>query len=230
MSYVPPHGRLPRAIRAGQGRAGISPFPAASDHEHPWSGIPPQTIQRNYRWSTSLAEADPGHGMMRANNAPALATELYISVFDNTDAVFYGLTSLAAGDVILVYEAGEMGRWIRYEVTAPAVVTANQWVTVEVAWVSSGGAGFGPNNNEEVELGITGTGGGGGGGGGTPAYVHNQAVAAVTWVIDHPLGFRPNVTVVDSAGETVEGEVIYTDTDTITLHFSAAFSGIAYLS
>jgi hypothetical protein len=68
--------------------------------------------------------------------------------------------------------------------------------------------------------------------GGTPqiAFTHVQAVASAFWTINHPLTFQPNVAVVDSSGEQVEGEVIYVDSDTVTVGFSAAFSGTAYLS
>jgi hypothetical protein len=61
-------------------------------------------------------------------------------------------------------------------------------------------------------------------------YTFTQAVAAATWVIDHPLPYRPNVAVVDSTGRRVEGDLVYTDADTVTVTFSAAFAGSAYLS
>ena len=64
----------------------------------------------------------------------------------------------------------------------------------------------------------------------TLGYVHVQGVAASFWTINHPLTFQPNVAVLDSTGEQVEGDVDYVDSDTITVGFSAAFSGIAYLS
>jgi hypothetical protein len=76
--------------------------------------------------------------------------------------------------------------------------------------------------------GPTGPSGSGGGGGGSLAY--NQAVPTDTWVIVHSLGFNPNVTVVDSAGTTVEGSISYDSSTQITITFSAAFSGTAYLS
>ena len=63
-----------------------------------------------------------------------------------------------------------------------------------------------------------------------PYYVHNQGTPEATWVIDHDLGWYPNVTVEDSGGSTVEGEVVYTSADSLTLTFSAAFGGVAYLS
>lgn len=65
---------------------------------------------------------------------------------------------------------------------------------------------------------------------GVIAYTFVQGTAASVWVIDHPLSFRPNVAVVDSAGRQVEGDVTYTDADTVTLTFTSAFAGTAYLS
>ena len=62
------------------------------------------------------------------------------------------------------------------------------------------------------------------------AYHHPQLTASDTWVIAHHLNFNPNVTVVDSAGTNVEGELQYTDLNTVTLRFNAAFAGDAYLS
>ncbi|HEY6416766.1 MAG TPA: hypothetical protein VIX41_11025 [Acidimicrobiales bacterium] len=62
------------------------------------------------------------------------------------------------------------------------------------------------------------------------AYIFNQGVASTVWTIDHPLDFFPNVTVIDSAGTQVEGDVHYVDADTISITFTAAFSGTAYLS
>ena len=62
------------------------------------------------------------------------------------------------------------------------------------------------------------------------SYNHTQGSASDTWVINHNLGFKPNVTVVDSAGTIYEGEITYTNTNSLTVSFSAAFSGKAYLS
>lgn len=62
------------------------------------------------------------------------------------------------------------------------------------------------------------------------SYVYNQGSPAATWVITHNLGIRPNVTIEDSAGTTVEGEIVYDSINQLTLTFSAAFSGVAYLS
>jgi len=62
------------------------------------------------------------------------------------------------------------------------------------------------------------------------AYAHTQATSSSTWTINHNLDFYPNVTVQDSAGTIVEGEISYTTRNQVVLTFAAAFSGKAYLS
>lgn len=65
---------------------------------------------------------------------------------------------------------------------------------------------------------------------GRVSYEHTQGSVSNSWVINHNLGFQPNVTVVDSAGTIYEGEIAYTNTNSLTVTFSSAFSGMAYLS
>jgi uncharacterized protein YndB with AHSA1/START domain len=61
-------------------------------------------------------------------------------------------------------------------------------------------------------------------------HTHTQGSAATTWTITHTLGGRPSVTVVDSTGTTVVGDVQYNSDTQVTVTFSAAFSGSAYLT
>ena len=61
-------------------------------------------------------------------------------------------------------------------------------------------------------------------------YEHRQNTVSKIWKINHNLNKKPSVTVVDSAGSEVIGEVIYIDDNNLELHFSAQFSGIAYLN
>ena len=67
-------------------------------------------------------------------------------------------------------------------------------------------------------------------GGSAFAYTHDQLTPSALWTITHNLAGFPNVTVVDSAGTQVEGDVDYTDSNVLTIAFSAAFGGKAYLS
>lgn len=62
------------------------------------------------------------------------------------------------------------------------------------------------------------------------SYVHVQANASVLWTIQHNSGKNPSVTVVDSGGTHIEGEVAYVDTNSLTITFLGATSGRAYLN
>lgn len=61
-------------------------------------------------------------------------------------------------------------------------------------------------------------------------YLHHQGVANTVWTISHGLGFKPNVTTIDSIGQEVEGDVAYIDDNNLTVTFLAGISGEAYLS
>ena len=67
-------------------------------------------------------------------------------------------------------------------------------------------------------------------GGGDKTYVHIQSSAANVWQINHGLNKYPSVTVVDSAGSVVVGEVVYNTTNKVTITFIGSFSGKAYLN
>lgn len=63
------------------------------------------------------------------------------------------------------------------------------------------------------------------------AYTHIQSSPSTTWTITHNLGYNPGgVSVVDSAGSKMYGDVTYVNTNQIVVNFSAGFSGKAYIS
>ena len=61
-------------------------------------------------------------------------------------------------------------------------------------------------------------------------FVHTQAVAAAVWTITHNLNRHPSVTVIDSAGDLVFGDVHYVNTNQITVTHGGATGGVAYLN
>lgn len=67
-------------------------------------------------------------------------------------------------------------------------------------------------------------------GGSDAYYVHEQMVSATTWTIAHGLGKKPAVTVVDSGGTAVVGDVTYLDNDSLEVSFGVPFGGAAYLN
>ena len=62
------------------------------------------------------------------------------------------------------------------------------------------------------------------------SHIHTQTVAASTWTVTHNLGKYPSVSIVDSANEEVMGEVEHVNDNSLTIKFSAAFSGKAFIN
>ena len=61
-------------------------------------------------------------------------------------------------------------------------------------------------------------------------FVYTQDTVADVWTIAHGMPYPPNITVVDSSGRVVEGDVLYVSDTEIQVTFSAPFAGVAYLS
>lgn len=61
-------------------------------------------------------------------------------------------------------------------------------------------------------------------------YKHIQSTAEKEWTILHNLNKYPNVSVIDTGGSQVYGDVKYLDENTIQLKFSYPFSGTAFLN
>ena len=61
-------------------------------------------------------------------------------------------------------------------------------------------------------------------------YVHNQNVPASFWDITHNLASYPSVSVIDSTGGLVVGDISYVSNNRLTITFSGSFSGQAYLN
>jgi len=62
------------------------------------------------------------------------------------------------------------------------------------------------------------------------SFTHNQTTTAASWTINHNMGKKPSVTIVDSANTYVIGEITYIDNNSLTVSFKAAFKGKAYLN
>lgn len=61
-------------------------------------------------------------------------------------------------------------------------------------------------------------------------YVHEQSTPVSTWTVNHNLNIYPVPQIVDSSGNTVEGDITYVSADTLTVTFSSAFAGKIYLA
>ena len=61
-------------------------------------------------------------------------------------------------------------------------------------------------------------------------FVFNQAVASTTWTIQHNLNKFPSVTSVNINNIEMYGEVEFTDVNNLTINFTSATSGKAYIN
>ena len=61
-------------------------------------------------------------------------------------------------------------------------------------------------------------------------YVHPQPVASATWTVQHDLNKFPSVTSVNTNNIEMYGEVVFNDLNSLTINFSAAFSGQAFIN
>lgn len=69
-----------------------------------------------------------------------------------------------------------------------------------------------------------------GGGGDDLHFTFAQDLASTSWSVVHNLGKFPSVTIIDSSGNVVFGDVNHTSDNALTISFATAFSGTAYLN
>lgn len=61
-------------------------------------------------------------------------------------------------------------------------------------------------------------------------YIHTQSAPSDNWTIIHTLNKYPSVTIIDSGGTEVIGDIKYIDTSTVLVTFASGFSGKAILN
>ena len=61
-------------------------------------------------------------------------------------------------------------------------------------------------------------------------YDHAQSTPSSSWLVQHNLKRYPAVTVTDSAGNVVRGQIKYIDDMSVRMSFTKPFSGLAHFS
>lgn len=61
-------------------------------------------------------------------------------------------------------------------------------------------------------------------------YIHTQNIASATWTINHNLGKFGSATVVLSTGQKGYGDITYIDANNLTISFTGAETGKAYIN
>lgn len=153
----------------------------------------------------------------------ATVTEIQATVQNPGDADTVTVEVGLAGDtleVLLVESPDEIV--VLQEISPPTVIAVNLVESVSEIVVQG--------VEERGSTGPTGPAGPQGPAGpASPRYVHVQDAPATIWVITHGLGLEPAVVVVDSGGTQVHGETSYPSANQVTITFSNAFGGKAFL-
>lgn len=61
-------------------------------------------------------------------------------------------------------------------------------------------------------------------------YQHTQVAAAASWLINHNLGYEPNVSASDDTGAPVVGAVTHHSTNQLEIQFNSPIAGVARLT
>ena len=97
--------------------------------------------------------------------------------------------------------------------------------TVQVSEIGNPQVEVGDLQTQTIELLVPGPQGPAGG----SAYIHQQPLPAATWVINHNLGYRPSVEILDSGSQEIEGEVSHPTVHQTVVTLSPATAGQARL-
>jgi hypothetical protein len=62
------------------------------------------------------------------------------------------------------------------------------------------------------------------------AYVHTQSTPSTTWTINHNLGFRPTVELLDAGSQEIDGEVAHPSVNQTVVTLKPATAGLARLT
>lgn len=61
------------------------------------------------------------------------------------------------------------------------------------------------------------------------SFVHQQQSPSTTWVINHNLGFRPSVELLDTGSQEIDGEIAHPSVNQTVVTLNPATAGIARL-
>lgn len=65
---------------------------------------------------------------------------------------------------------------------------------------------------------------------GSPTYQFTASSPSTTWTINHNLGFKPSVELLNSGSQEIDGDVVHTSVNQTVVTFTAAVAGFARLN
>lgn len=179
--------------------------------------------QLSFRFIQSSVNRLPGDFFLQSGGQAQLSSVgvLIFSKSNTANKYIYDFFNYIKNEKILIIQLNDPNVFAEYQITS-----FSDWETdsdfIRVSILYEGGSGA-LNNNEYygVARSVVNE---------DKTYKHTQSVSSSTWVVEHNLNKYPSVTVQDSAGSIVIGEITYNNKNTVTLTFSGAFSGEAHFN
>jgi hypothetical protein len=151
----------------------------------------------------------------RGDGVTLLTHEAYFAAVGQPPALLSGIFELSAGDVVTIqYVVSNEGGPV--QVFGGGSIEGEEWSNLAITFFRLSPGSPGP----EGPPGPAGAPGG-------AVYTHIQGAPAATWNVVHNLGRYAAVTIIDSTGAEVDGEIQHVSPDACNLLFSSAFSGRA---
>ena len=197
-------------------------------NEHGSIGI---VNQNNFKFQTDLNEGRESGtisftGGGGDNTSFASLTTIKISKFAASTNLILDYLQTLVGEYVMFAQVDDLNNFGIYKLDSLTQdVTETDFYNANFTFVASHG-----NLASEKYYGLIIYPGGASEVAGDKHYTHNQSVASVTWTIAHNLSKFPSVTVALSTGQQGFGDVTFIDENNLTINFSAAKSGSAYLN
>jgi hypothetical protein len=151
-------------------------------------------------------------------------TQLNISEQDKTPQNVVSFLDYLVDSDILIGEQNDITNFGHYKVTAYTIdPNNNSFYNLSLTYLGGNGSIENEKYYDIVNFTLAET-------VGDKSYIFTQANPNTVWTINHNLDKFPSVSVVDTSNTMVEGLTEYTNTNTLTITFTAGFAGKAYLN
>ena len=185
-----------------------------------------QSLRYKYKSTPPRNPGTISFSPYKANNVPFSTITSWIlsdSELKSPEDISTFYSSPLIGSDVLVTQCDDITQWAIYEWDSVTDVP-NEKLFSNIGLSYRTGLG-GLINDEDYFISLLSY-----AGTGDLSFTYVQGVASTTWNIQHNLGKFPSITVIDTANTVVTGEYTYDDINNVTLTFSAAFAGTAYLN
>ena len=181
--------------------------------------------QMSFKW-TDVAQGGTGTisqvGGAGSGNAFNTITQVYLSINElNGQNVVAFLDYITTKDILLG-QGDQISQFGHYTLDTYVVDADPNYYIANLTYLGGNGTIVNDKQYTLIHFDITDS--------DDKTFVFTQVVPSATWVITHNLNKFPSVSVVDTANTSGFGAVEYNSANQLTITFSGAFAGKAYLN